>query len=134
MPAYFNFPENRFFGALVLENIFPSGLRRKIGRALNWALLIFSLPLLYSLLVKLFQNLPSFYGYRPVFWDCPSNSGSGFYIFFFPCGSGFSPFKVFSIPKQEIQTEKRAPKISPKCLISTPPGSGTKYIFLRGRT
>ncbi|HBT81716.1 hypothetical protein A2757_03650 [Candidatus Giovannonibacteria bacterium RIFCSPHIGHO2_01_FULL_48_47] len=64
MPAYFNFPENRFFGALVLENIFPSGLRRKIGRALNWALLIFSLPLLYSLLVKLFQNLPSFYGYR----------------------------------------------------------------------
>lgn len=64
MPAYFNFQENRFFGALVLENIFPASLRRKIGRVLNWALLIFFLPLLYSLLAKLFQNLPSFYGYR----------------------------------------------------------------------
>lgn len=58
MPAYFNFPENKFFSALALEHIFPSGRRKVLGKILNLGLLIFLLPLLYALGVKFLKSLP----------------------------------------------------------------------------
>lgn len=61
MASYFNFNENKFLGALALENFFPKKTRDRIAKMSNFILLVASVPFIYAFFIKIINLLTSSY-------------------------------------------------------------------------